>query len=1566
MAQIYKFQGGGETPQAQNTPQPVSSINNVQPKEYFSVGPTSYELQKFKDIVWRNFDAWMDHYDFNSKVKDYSRKFINEVLEQLTNGDAKFNPDMTLTAKDTESNWDPTNGFNKSGPRLFHWLTSDKVDDQRGIPHVAMRYLVDVLRSPVMQQYKKPEVVELSNLTGKVFEKIVSMNFANWGDFRNNWSKRSNADKIGMFRDALKSFKNSTDFSLFTQESVRDLIPNIDQFITYLDSNPEMDQKFFDKATSLGFYGLESRMGYTPPAPQQSSQTPTPGSSVTDNGSQNNPSVTPTAQSSQQSGGGSRDIGVRILSQSDLQRIIAPTIDQTINTFYDRQLGYVRNQANRGIYGLSTRQVSNMRHLLETANTFQDAVDIYYNGDKGRAIQEISRKSAYINRYLLGLSTGYNDTQLNYLMTVVLNKAGKLGELEPFSNVQGSYYIRSSYDPDTKTYLALNSKTNNVFVIPSIFVASDPFWTNLTNSVNNYLRSDLRGAGSAKTYTKSDIYNIALTNYFKQKRSSGFLYDFLSNLNMSVYPRYKEGGILKALTGSQIYAADDNRSQGQSAQQIRQYREQRRAQVDRKRDVWYQQQQAQKETERQDYLDRQHATITSFDDLARNMDSHDAWVVFTLLSDIVAFGGSLSGGAFNPVTDIATLSSMVGTIGTVSTDKSMSTLEKVGYGTAGVLLDAVSLVPELGALGKAAKIGAIAKRAAPILIGALRYGAIAGTAYGALGPLYKLYNGQDLTKGDWTNLAYFAQAMLMGTLGGRAIRGGKKYTTSVSSRTNYQIRTKGRNGGWVNVDKNTFHRVQGAKVRDVAKGKNKPVFTTTDGQKVYAKDLPSRGPIRGKAEPVNEGFRLKTPQEVSEDLGLNPVTVNGRTYYPVPRDYERVRYRMSTDVNESFRNVVLGNRDSKITVPLINRNGDVVLKLNGEPIMVKVPHSKAKEMSNLYEKKHGVQEQETTVVGNTAEEVTAQAATQPTAGTPESTPATQTPTNPTPASNPTPNPTVVNPTPNPTPNPKPQAPSRDLASRRRTQVDQQTELRSRRERRRELQQSGNSSRRALPTRERTRQYYDRRTKQYVADVISKVKSKHQVGDEQLAMLRRRRNRSTKLQYGGFLPLLAQFSSIPIDYEDDIYYNPNNEQKGDQGQVTNGNNGSVGNGSVGNGTGKKTFKDDLPGRSSWLTDLVRGIGKYTRPHHVLAAAEAALAVKTAKKSQEYKDQAATPALDQYNTSIDYSPTLAVQNEFNLNQMMGKNNTNAARATSSDIRAYYGNLYANNLTNSALANNYQTEKANEFKTNQTNINNAVNQLRAAQLTTANANNQKVQAARAARLNNADEYNTVKNQAIATYLNMHQEEEASRDKARNILGQYALKSFYEGYSNELRDLNAAKEAYAAKKQAFIKSKTVDAPSGEEMTEQQANAAWMSSNERKEALADVKKYETVFNINWYKLLMNGTDPGFHEYFLEQLNELVRGFDFQDVEEFNNNFSQIVDPEGEHKKNGGKLKQGGSLSYEQRMSLKQQDAMNKMITTDKRERESVKRELIREHNKNMRLISKRSEMLLKAALGIK
>jgi len=42
---------------------------------------------------------------------------------------------------DPNGEWDNRVGFNKKGPKIFHFLTDDKIDDNRGIPHIAMNYI---------------------------------------------------------------------------------------------------------------------------------------------------------------------------------------------------------------------------------------------------------------------------------------------------------------------------------------------------------------------------------------------------------------------------------------------------------------------------------------------------------------------------------------------------------------------------------------------------------------------------------------------------------------------------------------------------------------------------------------------------------------------------------------------------------------------------------------------------------------------------------------------------------------------------------------------------------------------------------------------------------------------------------------------------------------------------------------------------------------------------------------------------------------------------------------------------------------------------------------------------------------------------------------------------------------------------------------------------------------------------------------------------------------------------------------------------------------------------------
>jgi hypothetical protein len=93
-------------------------------------------------------------------------------------------------------------------------------------------------------------------------------------------------------------------------------------------------------------------------------------------------------------------------------------------------------------------------------------------------------------------------------------------------------------------------------------------------------------------------------------------------------------------------------------------------------------------------------------------------------------------------------------------------------------------------------------------------------------------------------------------------------------------------------------------------------------------------------------------------MGFSPITVNGKTYYPVPRNYERVAHTMNSGVREAFSKI--HNPFNRVEVPLVSKRGEVILNRKGEPIMVKVSKREAVKMSERYEKNRSRTEGEET------------------------------------------------------------------------------------------------------------------------------------------------------------------------------------------------------------------------------------------------------------------------------------------------------------------------------------------------------------------------------------------------------------------------------------------------------------------------------------------------------------------------------------------------------------------------------------------------------------------------------
>lgn len=1588
MAQVQKYQSGGSTKDTQNT----YKINNVTPTQYFTVGNSSYDLQKYKDLVWHNFDRWAYNNNYNNSIKDKARKFINEVLEGLSTGDVKFNSDLTITIKDNKNNWDPTSGFNKSGFKLFQWITNDKVDDQRGIPHVASAYLGEILTSSLMKRYLKPEETNLSDLTGKVFDKIVKRDFnGSWTDYSRGWTNRSFSDKVRMFRDALKDFKESTDFSIYTQSSLKELGPKIDKFIEYLNTNPTLDQTFLDKASELGFYGLDHWMGYQKPSEQPSVSNQGQSGTQDSSGNSTSDGTSDYSQNTQASSGDNKKYSsTRILSLKDVNNLISPEISNLINSYNtNNQVNFFQESLNSGNYAITGISIQDIDRKIRRARSYGDTIKLQFGNNRSYADSEITKYAKWINRYLMGQKTNYNRETINSMINVVLNKAHVNSEFELVSDKSDLVYIRDSYDPQTQTYLAvsMNGDGNGaVLAIPAIFVQSSKFWKDLTDNINNHLARNLNGADKPRKYLLSEIYNIGLLSYFNNKITKGYLSKFLNQvLSKDQYPAYKQGGILKALDGNQIIARNKQISGqgnygGKTAAQIinerqtyinqmSQERAAKREERKQANDAAYEQARTpeliREAEEIEDYRDRQKAEIKSFKDLARNLDDHDIWVVSTLLSDLIAFGGSLSGGAFNPVADAATVASMVGTIGTVATDKDMNLLQKFGYGTLGLTLDAISLFPELGAIGKAAKIGAVAKKAVPILSKFIRYGSMGLAGVNAIEPLSKLYNGQTLTKEDWTKLAYFAEALVMGNLGGRAARGGKKYTKPVSKTTKYTIKTKNK---VVNVDKATYEQFEGVKVKEIhKKPADEPLFTTVEGEKIYPKDFDSKllnpnATVKGKVDVQTRGYELMTPEEVSRSRGFEPITINGKTYYSLPKNYERVRYRMNSEsvFNAGFKNPI----KSSIEVPLINKRGNVVTTADGNPIMVRVSREKAKEMSDLYERRHSSE------VKTAQEEINAEKATQEPVTkqeeVKEQTP--QTPKKPEEKVDKKPEEQVKKQ--QPEKKPQEQKPNEQSnVSRRPQNVDQKVyesivtnhnNLGRSRAVREKLEALAKLSKnkKPLPKIEKGNAYFWNPTaKNYYKVSLKDIKTK-----EDMRAINRiiKRRKAIKFQGGGItltpkkikigdkeitIPTSTTPSTIEFVKGDNGWEIKNNRAEGTIDYLN-----KIAFDNVGSNytttSSSYTYTPEQPNnKEKWYTTLGKAIYNYTPKHWIANAIGAGLTIQDANDTAKLENLAILPTTESSNNNIIYRPTWAVQNQFETQQQIGRNNSATYnKLQSSNLRDAYARAYDNTYINSQLNQNDLKNRATEFQTNMTNISTEAKKNVDDALTKFNSNSAKIKQGQASMFLNEAKRRTQHKQTWANLASAWGQEEAQKAKLKTYIASLAQKSYFETDSKEAKDLQAAR-ANLNKAYKEFENEYRSKLGNNTFVQKDFEKAWKDSSQAKILAQKLKEAENAYNLNYYAMLNDAVEPGYHYDFWNRIHKRLGVTGYTDPNYY---------------------RQGGSLSYEQRMSLKQQDAMNKIITTRERERSSIQKEVIREYNKNMRLISKRSEALLKAAMGVK
>lgn len=1529
MAQVRKLQNG-------------YTINSIPGKQYFLVGDASYDLKNFENLIWYNFDPWIDNKHYNNKVRNEAKRFIVQVLDELKTNDARFNSDLSLEFRDVNDEWDNTPGFNKRGPKFLHWLTDDKIDDNRGIPKIAMNFLQQVLRSPYME--KKPDQVALGDLTRKVIDNVIKI------DFGNNYNRFispddgfrtfNQKDRVRVFKNALEDFRKTTDFSIYDQSNLKEIDDNMKKAIDLLGNATAYDDNFFDQMSQYGFHGLKNWLGEDPKDEDEEEQDQQLQDSYNDwfnrvrnsrrnggnNGGSNESSTYDQWFNRVRSSGRNNRIPFRQYGEHDYQRYAKPIIQSALSSYYG-QMPYDWQASidwRNGKVGFQLTKFFNFPILDIRGDLYEENVRKLMSNRHIKSREVARQQGKELTRELVQYLMGRNTPHFTKTMNPK-NRVEKVQTILSQAHAENLYtpilsdayvFIKDSYDPVTKCYLAIDINNNALFALPEIFLKSK-IWEQITTNINNAIKAS--GVAKKKQYSVQDVYKLSLTRFLNDGRTVGNAYGFFQDIR-----GYKKGGILKALNGDQLKqrilggnsssitsstrSIYSNSPVGKTAQQIRTEREnlRRQRQYDREevsetRDEYYD---AQNELKRQDYLDRQDVIITSWKDLKNNLDTHDKFVIGTLLSDLVALGGSLSGGAFNPVTDVATLASTIGVIGTVATDESMNTLEKVGYGALGVGLNVLGMIPGIGAGAKTLQITKNAAKAIKPLSKLIYAGALGITGFNAIGPLTKLAEGKPLTKGEWTDLAYFTEALIMGHISSKSTRDFKRYTKPVEPKTKYYVQTR---NGRVQVSKATYDKVNNIKLKSLKSeysGNRK--LKGINGEDIAVSQLKPRGiygtRAYGEVETTNAGFRLKTLEELHQEYNIPKIEVDGKVSYEVPRGYLSVAQKLgqrpmiSIKEGPSETTVVKGDNTVTTTKPKAK-----------EQTTSTTPKQPPKPQENG--KKKGTD-------GND--------------GT--------TPTNP-----------------NPQPQQKPQ---KELTP---AQVARQEELKQIDEDVKQVVRD------FIQNRYKGRTVRTNYTSDRVMNLFKRVQEFKDVTKAKFP---------SKIEPGFTYFITEKGNVIPVNRKKHTStFNKYKDKEyryfsfGKGGNIIKYQNPSSGIVKATNPNPTERHDGDDPERSAFFRNL-RLFGKnlFNEPNTYFAAAMLN-ADALSKKNFELK-QKELPFLKTVPTGINIKvPDLyGIQNQGN--KAIGANNYLAGRPVTSDIQAHLGNAYEYSLSNEQVADKVNTLISKQIDTNQTEINTALNELNTLQRTISDDNRKAIIADYDKKLTNQQERNLDKHKIISDALNKFYNESVTKKEAKlSLLGEVA-KTALDKFSPYIEAIRTKEEERRQLVHKWLYDDNGRPIEGHSATDDDLlkNPQYQAITEELNKLYIESDLYGLVNswratqgeLDLYDILrLRGLDVDQYPYFIKNYKGINP-----------NGIQQQQQPTQQQPQTNAK---GGTLSYEDRMNLKKQDARNKkqemwykMIIEDRKQASAEKKQKDKSYDEAKRLINKKSEMLLKASLQIK
>lgn len=692
MAQVIrKYQEGGTTPT-----KPVT----------IEIAGTLYNVQDIKDAALRNLDTYLLTNQLNDESKQVIQNYYNYLFPAMQQKQISYSnvrPRSFVVAPE----WDSDGTFNETGHGI---LRRSVTNDKKAGINFGTDLIYELIDKGVIKPYKAPEKKDIS-LRSALDEKIRDKYFGgNAKAYTEGWKIAS----VDQRKDMLKGALLELDFD-------PEIFKGVDTFnikrTSFLEAlNGELNDDLALKFNNLGGYGLKDFLGY------------------------GNTSSTTSDTKEETKAKTEDDYREQFRQQGISEGILSENLEDYVNS---------KMQELKQSQAVYKQQIEAQKQYTDLENAYNGLV-AYKDQKKGEWYKTYG-KNPYLNINVPESSVSNSDALYDFSSKTNKELQSDLTALRGRVGVG----MLSDLDPNPSKWVA--SLINEC--VSRKALKGNGQWKAITGSENGkdltVLAFDGRRLRVMSMFDFPEVYGQKLSAKFireyNQKNGVNLPDDFYSQYEQLVarlrntaqqVEQNKEGGILKAKTGEQLYYMQHP---------------EKRAQVDSQKKEAPSKEEVSKKGRELQLKDYQVSQLMGF------------------VGDIAATVGAFTGGGLNPLTHAGNAGSLIGHTYSDLADPNVSGSEVAENLLINSGLAAISYIPGLGGfLNKEGRMITLVRglrRAAPWMISAFAAANVAPEAIDAVKRIQK--PGEKVTYDDLKAIGYGITAMLGLTRAGRVNRNAK-------------------------------------------------------------------------------------------------------------------------------------------------------------------------------------------------------------------------------------------------------------------------------------------------------------------------------------------------------------------------------------------------------------------------------------------------------------------------------------------------------------------------------------------------------------------------------------------------------------------------------------------------------------------------------------------------------------------------------------------------------------------------------------------------------------------------